>query len=247
MIVKKLLFCLLVTNTVFQASKGQVDDFTWNEFIIPSSSSDQKITGTKYLYSLHSASNHFMQKEWFPGVLQTIDGSAYTDFKLRYDALNDAVVAYNPKVKGFFVVDKYLVSSFKIDVPMTSGEYYRRMTLPEFSAKEHFFQVLHEDNAVLLRFNRVTERKTAAYRNVFGVMDNRQYILEGQYLLLYPGGSATRISTGRKSIMNLFPERKKELRKLFREEQIFAFDIMAIPRIIALLDRQGYFGQRAKE
>jgi hypothetical protein len=244
MIVRKILSGIILVIISVNVSMGQMDDFMWNENIIPAQSSDYKLTGTKYLYSLHSNAHHFLHKEWYPGRLITADGSEIRDIKLRYDAFNDELVVYNSKVLGLFVVDKYSVSGFEVEIPQTSGQLFKKLYLPEFSTKEHYLQVHYAGYVSLLSANRIVERKTSFYKNKFGKLEDRNYELVQQYIVQYPDQSLKRIIPGRKSLMNLFPARKKELRKLFRVNHIYDFGNAGIPGIVALLDKEGYFGKK---
>jgi hypothetical protein len=67
-----------------------------------------------------------------------------TGYSVRYDAFNDELVAVNERVKGQFVVDKYLVKSFTVDVPGLGLQNFRKLVLNEFGQKERYFEVLYD-------------------------------------------------------------------------------------------------------
>ena len=96
-LVSIVIFC----NTV----SGQMDDFYWSDYRHAENSEEGKLTGTKFIYSVVINVDYFYHKDWYKGTLITEDGETHTGISLRYDAFNDELVAYNPSVKGLFVVE----------------------------------------------------------------------------------------------------------------------------------------------
>lgn len=232
-LVSIVIFC----NTV----SGQMDDFYWSDYRHAENSEAGKLTGTKFIYSVVINVDYFYHKDWYKGNLITEDGETHTGISLRYDAFNDELVAYNPSVKGLFVVDKPIVRSFFIEVPGVGTQHFRRASLDEFSKREHYFEVLYEGSVTLMRRNRIVERKTSLYKNKYGKLDNRLYELMQQNFVLLPDQTVRRIYPGRKSVISIFPDKKRELRRLFRRNHINDYSLKGLPRIVELMDREGYF------
>jgi hypothetical protein len=220
---------------------GQIDDFAWFDFSRADNSNIGKLTGTKYNYAFRGNLNFFYHSDWYKGTICTTDGEVHTGYSVRYDAFNDELVAVNGRVKGQFVVDKYLVKSFTVDVPGLGLQNFRKLMLNEFGQKEHYFEVLYDGKVALMSHTSITEHKTNAYRNKKGELDDREYRLEKQYFLLLPDHGFRSISPGRKAILNLFPERKKEIRQIFRRNRIDDYSLHGIPRIVSLLDQENFF------
>jgi hypothetical protein len=234
-------YFLLLFVVTGKTGYGQMDDFAWFDFPMADNSDNGKLTGTKYNYAFRGNLNYFYHSDWYAGTIYTTDGDVHSGYSLRYDAFNDELMAVNVRVKGLFVVDKSLVKSFTVEVPGWGVQVFRKLELKEFGQKERFFEVLYEGKIALLSYTTITEHKTSAYRNKTGELDDREYKLEKQYFLLKPDLSLRSISPGRKSMLNLFPERKKEIRQLLRRNRIDDYSLNGIPGIIALLDRENYF------
>jgi hypothetical protein len=236
-IITGLMGFVLFCNTAI----GQMDDFYWSDYHSAANSEAGKLTGTKFIYSVVMNVDYFYHKDWHKGNLITEDGETHTGISLRYDAFNDELVAYNPSVKGLFKVDKYIVRSFFVEVPGAGNQHFKRASLDEFSKREHFFEVLYEGGVTLMRRNRIIERKTSLYKNKYGKLDNRLYELMQQNFVLLPDQTVRRIYPGRKSVISLFPDKKRELRRLFRLNHIDDYTLRGLPRIVELMDREGYF------
>ncbi len=241
----------MIRNTIFalipavlmyiKPVAGQLDNFYWSDFTKASNYESGKLTGNKYVYSIVKNSDFFYQPDWFKGTVTTLDGEIHSEISLRYDAFNDELVAYNTHVKGLFVVDKYTVSTFTVDVPGKGKQIFRKASLDLMGKREHYFEVLYEGGVTLMRRNRIVERKVSLYKNKYGKLDNRSYDLMLQNFVLLNDQTVRRIFPGRKSVINLFPDRKKDLRRLFRRNHIQDYSIEGLPRIVMLLDIEGYF------
>lgn len=235
-----LLGMILFCNAVY----GQMDDFYWSDYTHAANRETGKLTGTKFIYSVVIKAEYFYHKDWYKGTLTTEDGETHYGISLRYDAFNDELVAYNTHVKGLFVVDKPTVRSFFVEIPGAGTQHFRRASLDEFGKREHYFEVLYEGGVTLMRRNRIIERKTSLYKNKYGKLDNRLYDLVQQNFVLLPDQSVRRIFPGRKSVINLFPEKKKELRRLFRRNHIDDYSFNGLSRIVELMDKEGYFTRK---
>jgi hypothetical protein len=238
---RSFLYCMMLFVLTGKNGLGQIDDFAWIDFSMADNSSIGKLTGTKYNYALRGNLNYFYHSDWFKGTITTSDGDVHTGYSLRYDAFNDELVAVNIRVKGIFVVDKFSVKSFTVDVPGFGLQNFRKLLLNEFGQNEHYFEVLYDGKVALMSRTRITEHKKSIYKNKLGELDDREYRLDKQYFLLQPDHALLSIFPGRKSILNLFPEQKKEIRQLFRRNRIDDYSLNGIPRIIALLDQENYF------
>ncbi len=102
---------------VWNAVSGQVEDFAWSEFSRAGNTSGGKLGGTKYIYTFQGNAHHFYHADWYPGTIATTDGEIHTGYQLRYDALHDELVAFNERVSGLFVADKYDVAWFILEIP----------------------------------------------------------------------------------------------------------------------------------
>jgi hypothetical protein len=232
---------LMLFVLIGKTGLGQIDDFAWFDFSMADNSNYGKLTGTKYNYAFRGNLNFFYHSDWYKGTIYTTDGDVHTGYSLRYDAFNDELVAVNVRVKGLFVVDKYSVKSFTVDVPGLGLQNFRKLALNEFGQKERYFEVLYDGKVTLVSSTRITEHKKNIYRNKLGELDDREYRLEKQCFLLQPDHAFRSIFPGRKSILNLLPERKREIRQLLRRSRIDDYSLNGIPRIVTLLDQKNYF------
>jgi hypothetical protein len=224
----------------FQAS-GQMDDFNWGESQYAGNSTGIRLTGDKYQFSLTHNANYFYHTAWHEGTLTTRDRETQPVAGLRYDAFNDEVVVYNEHVKGLFVIDKYAVTGFSVMVPGAGLQTFRKMLVGATGTSERFLEVIYEGNVTLYRSNRIFRRKTALYRNKLGELDNQVFDLVQVYFIGENDQQVKRINPGRKSVLSLFPDQKKQVRRLLRSYQISDYSLNGVPAIVKILDEKGYF------
>ena len=239
---KRFLFFLILLAFTREGVLAQMNDFFWGDYKNIGNNDQTKLTGFKYNYDAHSSAHYFFQPDWYSGTLLTREGETHEGIRLRYDAFNDELIAYNENIKGLFVVDKFRVNEFTIRHPRSGDQVFRRLPLTAMGQKEHYYQVLYEGNITLLRRNRIIEKKTSLYKNKYGKLDNRDYVLVQVSFIITPDNEVLRIFPGRRSITGLFPDRKKEVRKVLREYNIVDYSIDGIPLIVRVLDNEGLFG-----
>ncbi len=240
MSIRKLWFtlCLVVLTT---AAFAQIEDFVWSDFTDAGNFNTEKPTGTKYLYSVFTARDHFYQPEWYEGTLTTIHGEVFNQYKLRYNGFTGELVAYSERVKGLFVVDQELVADFSINHPDGTIQRFRKLTLRGPNTPEHYYEILHEGAITVISYVRISEQNTSLFKNEFGLLDNRRYDTLRTHYLILTDGSLMRIYSGRQWLLQLFPDRKKELRRFLREQGFYDFRTPQMPRVLTRLDEANFF------
>lgn len=238
---KRFLFFLLILAFSREDVLAQMNDFFWGDYKNIGNNDLTKLTGFRYNYDTHSSAHYFFQPDWYPGTLLTREGEIYAGIRMRYDAFNDELVAYNENIKGLFVVDDFRVSEFTIRNPQAGDQLFRRLSVMAMGQKERYYEVLYEGNITLLRRNRIIEKKTSLYKNRYGKLDNRGYALVQVSFIIAPDNTIQRIFPGRRSVVNLFPDRRKEIRRILRENHILDYSINGIPLIVRILDKEGFF------
>lgn len=222
-------------------ARGQMDDFAWGDFSRAANTAQHRITGSRFDLDLLTSPNYFYHDAWMKGTIKTVYGDLIEGYDLRYDAFHDELVAFNNRVNGMFVVDRQQVAGFTLEFPGAGSGEFRKLSPRGTSGRENYYEVIHEGNALLLCRIRIIERKTELYKNKIGQLDDRRYDVQKQYYLQARGLDLKVLEPGRKAIMELFPERKKELRQFFRKYAIHDFSRESNAVLIGLLDQAGYF------
>ncbi len=240
MSIRNLWFTLCLIVLSFAAS-AQIEDFVWSDFTDAGNFDTEKLTGTKYIYSVFTARDHFYQPEWYEGTLTTIHGEVLTSYKLRYNGFTGELVAYNDRVKGLFVVDRKIVADFSVNHPDGTIQRFKKLTLRGPETPEFYFEILHEGEISVISHVRITEQNTSLFKNEFGLLDNRRFETLRTHYLVLADGSHMRIYSGRKWLLQLFPDRKKEVRRFLREQGFYDFRTPQLPRVLTRLDQANFF------
>ena len=221
---------------------GQMRDFYWGDPANMGNPLPGKLMGTNYSFLVGASNNHFYHKDWNDGTILTIDHILHENIRLRYDGFHDELIAFNVRTNGLLKVDKSTVSGFTVLPGSGKAEKYRKIMLPGIFEKTIYAEVLYEGDVQLVRSNRIEEYKTSVYKDRLGKLNNTMFLLNQQYYIVKPDQSVQRMNAGRKPILNLFPERKKEIRRMLRKQEVYSYRVENLPAIIRLLDENNYFG-----
>jgi hypothetical protein len=219
----------------------QAEDFFWSDYSNITNISTSKLTGTKYIYSAQYSYSHFFHQKWYIGDIVTEDGELHTGLKLRYDAYNDQLVVHNERVNGLFIIDKYTVRSFHVQVSPGEIQYFRKISLEGTDQSGQYMQVLYNGKVDLFCQNKIIEELTTWYKDKTGRINNSVYVLRQFYYLSRDEKHLQRILPGRKQVISLFPDRKPEIKKLLRKYHFSDFSGKNLHMIIAMLDQEKLF------
>lgn len=234
--VKRLTGLIMALVLTAMVGAGQTGDFAWGEFAGAGNRINGKLLGVRYDYDVYGNAFYFYHSTWFQGTITTTEGDQFIDYSLRYDALHDALIVHNPRTKGFFVADKDIVASFSVETP-GGKQRFIRLTPGTKGGEGEYYEILYEGGTSLYCRNRIVERNTSMYKNMFGELDNRKFDLEKQYLLRLPDHSFTSIAPGKNSITTLFPDRKREIRRFVRQNFVLDKTPEGMAAIIRWMDQ----------
>ena len=203
-----------------------------------------KLTGEVYFLSLTSNASHFLQKDWVEGTITLKDGDVFEGIRMRYMAYGDELVVYNSNIKTLFIVDKNTVKQFTFKTPLSSGNFAERKfvnldSLGVFLDRT-YFEELYSGTVQLLVFHQIEERKISPYIDSSGKLSDTEFRMNKIYYLLSKVNELTRFQLKNRSLYNLFPENKKEMRKLLRKNKINIIDESSAVQAFDLLDVNGF-------
>lgn len=220
---------------------AQMDDFVWSDFPDAGNYETEKLTGSKYIYSVFTARDHFYQPEWYDGTITTIHGETHLGLKLRFNAFTGELIAYNERTKGLFEVDRDLVAAFSIVLPNGANQNFRKLTLRGEGSPEYYYEILHEGNISIMSHVRIEVTTTSLFKNEFGLLDNKRFDTLRTHYFISTNGTLMRIYSGRKWLLQHFPDQKREVRRFLRNNNFYDFRTPQLPAILIALDQAGYF------
>lgn len=228
-----LLVCCLCTN-----SYGQ--EWNWQALNEQSNRLQGKLSGKIYFMPGDGGSLHFYQDAWYAGDISLVDGDLFEDQKIRYLAYGDELVAYNSNLKQLFIVDKEKVARFAVNLPEGRQEYVK-LYFNGFMSGYRYFEVLYEGPSKLLAFHSVEEVKTGLYTDRNGKLRHTTLKKYTDYYMYSEESGFRKILPQRNSFLNTFPERKKEIRRIFRKNNFVRLSKSEMVKAFSLLDEAGFF------
>ena len=102
-----------------------------------------------------------------------------------------------------------------------------------------YFEVLYSGAVRLLVFHRIEKIKVSPFTDDTGIKRDTEYKPEKVYYILSDKTGLDRIQRRKASIIKMYPDNKKEIRKLFRKNKIKIFDDETLIQAFQILDKEG--------
>lgn len=236
---KKIVFVIAGIFFIVLTAVAQKSEFHWEQLNEESNRLEGKLTGTVFVLSSKSNSGYFLQNDWADGSVMLEDNDVYDGLKLRYNAFEDKLVVYNNNLRNLFTVDKEKVKSFT--VKSLDGEHkFARYFYDGYPAGDRYFEVLYNGERDFLAFRQIVEEKTRPFVDKFGIMKDTRFRKTTSYYIHSPETGFQKIRLKRRSILTLFPENKREIRRLLRRNRVNTFEEKGMIRAIKLLDENDF-------
>lgn len=225
---------------LFQAinAVSQVASDSWSFMNQNSNRLEGKLTGTMFYMTAEYNNNFFHLKDWMDGEIVLEDGDTFQGVKIRYLLKGDELVVYNETQKNLFIADKSKIRSFTI-FTQTGTKRFVKMNYDGIIPEIRFFEILYKGNWQLLAFHHIEKRKAALYTDRNGNLRDSYFVPEAHYYLYSAKQGFERIRNKRKSYYRIFPEHKREIRRLLRRNRINDFDERSVIQSVKLLDEAG--------
>lgn len=236
----KILFAIAGSFFIVLTTSAQKPEFHWEQLNENSNRLKGKLSGTVFVLSSKSNSNYFLQNDWTDGSITLEDDDVYDSLKVRYNAFEDKLVVYNDNLRNLFAVDKEKVKSFTVETP-AGNQNFVKYYYDGFPKGDRYFEVLYSGSRDFLTFREIVEEKSMPYVDKFGIMKDTRFTNKSTYYIFSRETGFQKIRLRRRSVLNIFPENKREIRRLLRRNKVNVFEEKGMIRAIELLDENGYF------
>jgi len=227
------LFLFLAIN-----AESQIASNSWSFMNQNSNRLEGKLTGTMFYMTAEYNNNFFLLKDWLEGEIVLEDGDKFKGVKIRYLLEGDELIVYNETQKNLFIADKSRIKSFTI-FTKNGLKRFVKMNFDGLIPEIRFFEILYEGDRQLLAFHHIEERKAALYTDRNGKLRDSYFVPEAHYFLYSAKQGFERIRNKRKSLYRIFPENKREIRRLLRRNRINDFDECSVTQSVKLLNEAG--------
>jgi hypothetical protein len=235
--IKSIFFVLFVALFLNETS-AQNSGFYWNNLNENSNRVNGKILGETFLINPTANRYFFLQEDWTIGKIITEDDDVYDNFRIRYLAFGDELIAYNTQIRTLFTVDKEIVKSFVFNDNLRERTFVK-IYFDGINKGDKYFEQLYLGSRNLLAFHHVGEKKVVPYTDKSGVLRDTEFNMIVTYYVYTEKSGFEKINTKRRSILKVFPEKKKEIKKLFRQHKLFVNSEVALIQAFTLLDEAG--------
>lgn len=233
---------LILTLVWAVAIQAQDSVFNWEALGENSNRLEGKLTGLAYRIPPLANSAHFMQNRWVDGTILLEDGDLFENVRIRYLTFHDELVAYNPNLKQLFIVDKEKVKSFTFIYPEGTQTFTKLYFDAFVDAGYRYFDVKYQGSRWLVAFHYIYEEKTSVYRDAYGKLKDSRLKPKKTYFMYFPEEEQfRRVQEKRRWFVKLFPENKREVRRIFRRNNLRQFDEKGMIQAFSLLDENGFF------
>ncbi len=178
-----------------------------------------KLIGKVYRITAEANRNFLYPNDWVEGDILLTNGDKYENRKLRYEANEDELIVYNANTFTLFFVEKQLVKSFTFIEENKLHKFVKLSTVGD-SAKDRYFEELYSGAHKFLAFYFVFEYKVSPYVDRNGITRDSEFQIQTNYFMYSESHGLQKMDITRRSFFNAFPEKKKEIRKMFRKNHI---------------------------
>lgn len=240
--IKKYIF-LFFMAVVYCSAVGQNTGFYWDNLKESSNRLQGKIMGEMFYISPLGSQFFFLQDDWVEGTMELEDGDVYENIQIRYNCNLDELIAYNERIRTLYTVDKNILKRFIFKDYFFQDNYKERefvkLKYDGLHDDDRYFEKLYSGEETLLSFHYVDEVKVAPYVDRLGRMSNVEYKKRIDYFIYDSNEDFTKINIKRRSVLKAFPENKKQIKKIIRQNKIFIQDENTLIQAIKLIDEAG--------
>lgn len=239
--IKRIQLVILIMTLAF-TSRAQVSTLNWDALGENSNRLEGKLTGLAYRIPPLANRTHFLQDRWVGGSILLEDGDLFDDVRIRYLTFHDELVAYNPNLRQLFIVDKEKVKSFTFDYPQRQQKFIKLYFDAFVDAGYRYFDLKYQGSRWLVAFHYIYEEKISVHRDKYGKLKNSHLKPKKTWFMYFPEEEKfLRVQNKRRWFVKLFPENKREVRRMFRRNNLWRFNEKEMVRAFQLLDEAGFF------
>lgn len=221
---------------------GQDKDYSWDRINTSSNRLGGKLTGTMYYINALANRHYFLHQTYLNGTILYDDGELFENQRLRYFVHKDELVVYNQNLRQLFIADKEKIRRFTIYNNNNKDTlHFVKLHYDGFPSGYRYFEELFNGSRSLLAFHFIEERKTSPFRDERGVLRDTYYYHREKYYMYSEDSGFIKLYNSRRVFFKIFPEKKRQIKKLLRRNRLNTFEKEGFIRAFQLLQREGIF------
>ena len=218
----------------------QAQDTGIASFLLNSKSNNLHGKMIGHIYNLSSDANTFFlyPAEWVEGEITFTNGDTHKDLKLRYQAYDDELLAYNENGRFIFMVEKELVNNFSF-VDGSKTRKFVRLNKSNNRQTNIYLEELYKGEVSLLVNWYIYEQSVSPYIDRNGIKRAIDYQMHKDYYFLKENNGLQKIKLNRKALFIQFPEHKKAIKRLLRKQNLIIRNEQAMAMALSLIKENG--------
>lgn len=201
-----------------------------------------KLTGEAFFDDKHYVGCQYYNEDWSKGNILLSTGSLVYCEKMKYNGLFDEVIWTNTSNYGKFKVDKSFISEFWIKNALDSTIHFKKINIsdPESVHRSCVFAEVGVEGKLSLYI----QRKISVLSIENEYVNNKLYYFENigdtplYYLKLASNRYVMLRKIRRRPFLKLFPEQKKTISKVLKENHLNFKSESDFVKVIDLLNRK---------
>jgi len=172
--------------------------------------------------------------DWVPGSVKFVNGNVFENLRLRYQAFDDELISYNDNGRFLYQVEKELVESFSFQDGNKTHKFIR-LTKNNNQQTNMYLEELYKGAVSLMVNWYIYEQSVSPYQDRNGITRAVDYQLNKDYYLYTKQDGLTKIRLNRAALLSRFPENKKQIRKLLRQNKLHINNDISMVKALKLL------------
>lgn len=197
-----------------------------------------KLQGKKYYVRSSPIGSEFLTDGWCIGYVILGNGDRYENLTLRLNTHLDELIEYNGRAGSAIMLDKAAISEFSLNFEDGHTELFRKIFYGKFPKGDRYFSVLYEGKFMVLLWYKTEEHNVSVYYDNQGIMRDNKFVLTKNYYLVFPDQEMNKFLFKRRSFLNLFPEQKKQIRRIIRKNHVLFDNEKEIVRVVRLIEAE---------
>lgn len=152
----------------------------------------------------------YLLKEWTSGSVVLFNGQEAVNVRMKFNIISNDLIYYNENFRNLFIADRNTVTSFILNKGRNDSLYFIKYDDEELGYR------LKKGDFVQLHYNGKNKLLTKYSADITQANDltSRDKVHPRNYYFIQTGENPTEIKLNLKSVIKVFPEHKKELKKI---------------------------------
>ncbi len=197
-----------------------------------------KLPGQQFYPVYVPSGSEFYDDQWMNGYVILENDDKYDSLMLKYNTFRDEIITVNDRTRTMIMLDKDAITEFGLYKTPGLTIRFKKMDLDIVPKGEHYFNLPYDGTLKLAVWYRTLEETTAPFKDKNGYLQISNYALRHNYYVVFPDGRFERFKLNKRSLIQLFPEQKREIRRILRRDRNWIKTESDAVRAIKLIDEQ---------